>query len=575
MREHENKTNFSFEKVRPTKEIYQDNFHWFYFNEHQTGLPLIALEDLKTGLTVSTILSVGEQRNAALKAWSGARQSRAPGTPWEIMSEIVEKNVNSDQKMTDMVNGYGHASVGDMASLQVDLTNVPMHLCFNLFNISSINSGQEKSTRYQSKFGGAILHPLKNYLGELLDDRDKSAAEIEYAKFGELSLANFAKYKEIATTAFSNFFKPEATQKNSLDSRVLDTVRSFLLFGQLGGMSFETTARDFSRIIGELKSSPVSYYQSAGMLIENILAPSTDIEQKIGFKAEAPGLIRHTNPSPIANQNLSALKDFLQSKNFGHGIYPNSTFRGQQSQDMKYVGREYSEMDKVVTQYILTLYPGYDWQTVLKQVSNMNSNIKPKISEIIFRNHSNYNELPPIDRTTSMTLVMEAALGEIRDLNRQRALGRFIPLPAVYGLPMTADTAYQVLGNGYVLPLYVTDVPQLTKIGRDMTVDMNKYYSEVYKFVGMMERKFGDGIDYSFVMNLLPMAHKFNFWMHADPKQAVYMPDRRVKPGGHINYRDLAYLSNQLIADSDQFFSALRFDKRPDPANREEFFDRS
>lgn len=575
MKELEKKTNFNFEKLLPSKEIYEGDFHWFYFNKEQTGLPLLVLEDLKTGLTVSTILGEGNERVASYKAWSGARQSRAPGTPWEIMSEIVQKNVDTDQKLKEMFTGYGHASVGDMASVQIDLTNCPMHLCFELFNMSAINSGQEKSTRYQSKFGGAVLHPLRNYLGELLNEKDVSMAEVQYSKLGEKALENYAKYKLKIGEAFTNHFKPEDSQKNSLNSRVLDTVRSFLLFGQFGGMSFETPVRDHSRIIGELKASSVPYYQRVGVLIETLLAPGEDVEQKIGFKAEAPGLIRHTEANSTANKNLLSLKEFLERKNFNWPFHPNYTFLGEQTQNVKFIGREYSEMDKLITEYILTLYPGADWETLLIRVANVNSMVKPRISDILLKGHDNYNELPTFAKTTSMTLAMDAALGEIRDLNRQRGWGRFLPLPAVFGLPVTADTAYQIAANGFILPLYVTRIPQFSNIGKEMANEMNSYYSQVYEFMGMMERTFGESIDYSFVMNLLPMAHKFTFFMHGDPKQALYMPDRRIRPGGHINYRDLAFDSNQLIADSDKYFEGIRFDKRPDPGSRDEFFDRS
>ncbi|MGZ3646627.1 MAG: hypothetical protein ACXVCM_22580, partial [Ktedonobacteraceae bacterium] len=74
---------------------------------------------------------------------------------------------------------------------------------------------------------------------------------------------------------------------------------------------------------------------------------------------------------------------------------------------------------------------------------------------------------------------------------------------------------------------------------------------------------------------LLPLAHRVDLWMHGDPKQAAYLTAQRSRPGGHINYRSLAYEANQLLAKSDPYLSGMQLSKKPDPSSREEFFDRS
>ncbi len=84
-----------------------------------------------------------------------------------------------------------------------------------------------------------------------------------------------------------------------------------------------------------------------------------------------------------------------------------------------------------------------------------------------------------------------------------------------------------------------------------------------------------DTIDYAFVLNLLPLAHQLDLWMHGDPKQAAYFTAQRSRPGGHINYRTLAYEANQLLAMNDSYLSGMRLPRKPDPSSREEFFDRS
>jgi hypothetical protein len=63
--------------------------------------------------------------------------------------------------------------------------------------------------------------------------------------------------------------------------------------------------------------------------------------------------------------------------------------------------------------------------------------------------------------------------------------------------------------------------------------------------------------------------------MHGDPKQSLYLTMQRTRPGGHINYRMLAYEASQLLATSDPYLSAIQIKSKPDPKSRDEFFDRS
>src|SRR5260370_18418374 len=165
-----------------------------------------------------------------------------------------------------------------MARLAVDMGKIPMHLCLALINEGSINSGQEKSTRYQAACGRAVLHPIKNYLPESLPQQDVERLEEEYQSFGALSLELFAKHKAVLLHTFEEYYQADTTradQKRALASRVLDCVRYFLLFGQWRGMSFDTSARDWSRIIAEIKAAPLAYYQEVATQLYKLLAPST------------------------------------------------------------------------------------------------------------------------------------------------------------------------------------------------------------------------------------------------------------------------------------------------------------
>lgn len=564
-------------EVPVEQEYCSGSYRWFTYAPDVTGLRLICLEDVETGTVVTTTVASAERRTAAHRAWAGARQSRASGMPWTILHEMGEKGVDPDQKIEEMFRGYGHASVGDMARLAVDMGRVPMHLCLALFSEGTINSGQEKSTRYQAAFGRAVLHPLKHYLA--VQGPEMERLEEAYQELGRLSLMLFTQHKETLLRAFEQFYAVDMTdkqQKNALTSRVLDCVRSFLLLGQWSGLSFETSARDWSRILAELKASPLPYYHRVAAQIERLLAPSREEEEVLHYRAEAPSLIRHTDPALTAGRNIQALKQFLEQKT---DLLQSVPIQQQEptcvSQRVVLLDAHYTEAERMVAQYLLVLWPGLEREALLQWVHSCADEVRRQISACLFADHTNYNELPSFARTTRMTLVVESFLGELRDLNRHRAWGRFFPLPLLFGEPLSRETVQQILGRGFGLPLYLTEIPAFAEFRTAFERDLTTYYARLQAFIEQVTEACGSTIDYSFVLNLLPLAHRVDLWMHGDPKQALYMTRQRVRPGGHINYRAIAYEANQLLARSDPYLSAMALAQRPDPASREEFFDRS
>jgi hypothetical protein len=566
-------------EIRPEKEYIVGSYRWFTYSADVTGLRLICIEDLTTGTITTTTVANSTKRTAAHKAWAGARQSRAAGMPWEILHEMGEKGVDPDQKLEEMFHSYGHASVGDMARLTVDFGKIPMHLCLALFHEGSLNSGQEKSTRYQAAFGKAILHPLHLYIPESLPEEDLEDVEKEYQSFGIESLELFAKHRATLLRAFEQYYRVDTTksdQRSALTSRVLDCVRYFLLFGQWSGMSFETSARDWSRIIAELKASPLSYYQKVAAQIEKLLAPTREEEEALDYKAEAPGLIRHTAPFLTTNRNLHALKQFLEEQtDLLQSISIDSGSPKCVDQRVSLIEPKYTEGDRLVASYALLLWPGLERKQLFNWIHTQDSETKKAISTIIFSGHTNYCELPGFGRTTRMTLVMESFLGELRDLNRHRAWGRFYPLPLVFGERLTKETIEQIIARGFGLPLYLTDIPAFADYKTAFEQDLVAYYTKLQKFLENVSATYRDTIDYAFVLNLLPLAHQVDLWMHGDPKQAAYFTAQRSRPGGHINYRSLAYEANQLLVKYDPYLSGMHLSRKPDSTSREEFFDRS
>lgn len=562
---------------KPRVDLQEGSYHWYVYPPEVTGVTMVRLDDLETDVCATTFIADPTRRTEAHKAWAGARHSRAPGAPWVIAHEMGERGIDPDQKLEDMFSNYGHKSVGDMARLMMSGHQMPMHLCYVLFNDTTLNGGQEKSSRYQSKFSEAMLHPIANYLPDSLPAEEVAALEPGYQQFLQTALGNYSEFQGKISDAFVKYYKPETSQMKSLDSRVLDCVRFFLLFGQSSGMSIDTSARDWSRIISDLKGAPIPFYRKFAAQVEHLFTPSVEMERELGFKAEAPSLIRHSDANTTTNENIAKLRKFIEKKTDFQSVVPiNRDFRGPQEQDIELLPEDFTEGDRLVAQYLMTLWPGIeDKSGLLNWVHDLDDEAKKKVSSIIFNGHNHNHELPLWGGTTRHTLVLESFLGEDRDWNRHRANRRFAPLPLIYGEAWTADTAAQVLAKGFGLPLYLTDVPRFKGLAQGFTEVLNRYYEDVYHFVAKMEKDYGKSIDYSFVINLLPLAHQLDFWMHGDPKQDLYLTHLRVRPGGHINYRDLAHRGNRLVAESDPYLSGLALDKKPSSNSKDEFFNRS
>lgn len=83
------------------------------------------------------------------------------------------------------------------------------------------------------------------------------------------------------------------------------------------------------------------------------------------------------------------------------------------------------------------------------------------------------------------------------------------------------------------------------------------------------------------VKDTLLFATNSRFNMSAGIKEISYMTDRRERPGGHIDYRYLAYQTAKIHADSEPINAGLRLNRKglnvlePDPKNRYDFLDRS
>jgi len=559
--------------IRHPATVNGKDYDYLFWGPDKTGLALMGVADERTGIWLATPLANPAKRSAAHLAWAGARHSRAPGTTERIMAEMGEKGVNPDAKLDEMFRTYGHTSVGDMAHTNVHFNNVPMHVPMFIFNYGTVVDGQEKSTRFQGQFGKAALHPLNNYIPDVPPE-----LEAQYQALAECSLALFAKVRDAVTPAYERHFRPNSKdEKKALDARVLDTARASLMLGMGTGFSMGTSARDWSRLIGQLRAAPQPFYRGIGDQIEALLAPSAEVESALGALAEAPSLVRHTEPDMTIRNNLERLRE--------HATLADLPVHKDQVSQQVYEPCMTS-LEAMAAQYLAQVSLRTDFARVVDRIKGMCSEEKAQLSAIIYSAHDKFRELPSqLTITSDLSVVLDCDLGVVRDFNRHRAIGRFIQLPnPLLGTGATFEEAASLLHTGFILPRYL-DLEQF-RPERDMFVDgLKEYYRKALGFieasrrtVDAAQRTTGSG-DYSFVLNILPLAQRTTMVLHFDPKQLNYMTKLRVKPGGHINYRELACIINDVLTDNPLAIGAslalVEGFERPDAGDRKQFFDRS
>jgi thymidylate synthase ThyX len=561
--------------VSPEYSHSEDGYEWSAYVPPIVPMPLYQLQDEVTGVVVSTSTAIEGQRTASIHAWSAGRHSREPGNMLRIKREIQLNQVSSADKLGTFVSAYGHNSLADLAEIYVDFEDISMLQAFRLFHMTQVHGGQEKSTRYQRKFQEKALIPLENILTKEQAGDAWEGIRAQYERLGGLAMQLFDQNLERTAFALTQHYEPQTKkEEKAVELRAMDCARFFFLLGQRTGMTKKATARTWSGIIAELKASEIDSDVRLAQQIQRLLAPDAVVEEALHYTAEAPTLVRHTEADTQFHENLTILGTYLREKtDFLSVIVPVGKFQGERQLNATLITGEYTVGEKMAAQYILTLYPGASLQQVLSWVETLPDNTKRELSVIMFNGHSDHEQLPQQAVTSELTYVYNAPIGISRDLNRHRSEGRFTPFPFLYGKSMNYDQMQQVLSHGYVLPYHVTHIPELKAVYEAFSHDMEYYYEQLREFVASVHAQCGDSIDYSFVVNLLPLGHMVPFIMHADPKKTHYLTRTRAKAGGQADYQYLAMESAKLTAEADPLLSGIQIPKQ-DILEREFFFGR-
>lgn len=541
------------------------HFSFSSSNAEETGLRLIALHDTRTGFVVRTALTNDGIQVPAVMAFAGARFSRSADTAETIFREIHGSKKSAQEKLANIFHNYGHASVGDMAMLFAYIENVPRYLMCKFFNATALGGGQERSSRYQDFSQSAL--PLSSLYFPTQKEQEKYSKLVEkQQRYFQHLLSQYKKFTPIVEQAFTETFQPNPEKKSemgALQARIFDTTRAFLPAGTTTSGAYITSAREWARLITEFKGSPFYDLQCLGEQLEVLFAPPEEIQTSLAYQPEAPDLIRHTEPDVRLQEVLKKIKPLtrmLSVQISGRGKYPQ-----YRVQKVRHLADRMTPGSAYLFLTLLHIYPMLTVGKFTAWYDTLSEYTKKKLSRILFREYTHHHQVPVYGRTGGYMFEAKLALSEMIDFNRHRAWGRFSPFLE------TTDTA-TLVRDGYQLPLYL-DHPQFAGIKQSFIDEFNRYYEKLLA----LSQSLPDDINPRYVLSLLPNAHSVRFYMSGGPRELSYFPQLRVRPGGHINYRALAYEIAQQTAKIDPILHGARLQTsaKPDPFSREEFFDRS
>lgn len=556
--------------------LYQKYFKFEVSSEVDTDLQIVSVTDVRTGYVVRTAINQTGKQTPSIMAFAGARYSRSSDSTEDIFKEIKASGKNAQEKLASIFRNYGHASVADMAQIFGYIENIPQIYAAKFFYETAIGGGQERSTRYQD-FSDSSIKELEEFLppevrGKIAQEEDYLILNESFKKLQAQSLQNYSHWVEKLTPLFTDFYKVDTADKRqvgALKSRVFDTARYFLLNGinNCTSLGWITSAREWARIISQLKSSSEWKLVALGEQLEILFAPEKEFASQIGYLPEAPDLIRYTTADEVTANNLANLKVYLESQT-------NLLAESKQKEIFEFkpilvdlVEEEYTSSQKATAQYISTLYPKIDEKWLLDWVKNLTAQNQKQLSEILFSGFNHHQQMGVQARTNSKTFILSCSFAEARDLNRHRAWGRF----STY---LSSEVGFEeFLYEGYTLPLYLSENPELKPERVRFETALQDYYTGLARFAKDTER--AGWFPKEVLVQMLPFAQVVKYWLHGSTKEISYLTKLRVRPGGHINYRVLAYEMAQIAAQKDPLLSSLSIQDKPDATSSVEFLDRS
>lgn len=502
---------------------------------------IASITDKKTGIKINCILTIQNQSRSAQLAYIGARLSRDNKPLEQIVDSIYQKNIDANKKMEAIFHGYGHASVGDMASgIFVFFENIPMINMMKLFYQIPVLAGQENSSRYITFDDWNYVEPKVLNLNSKLQE--------EYVNILNSWMDLYKKSIDIYTNRLNIMFQPETKkEKTGLAKRALDCARHFLPIGCTTNGLINTNARLWSRVISELRGSNEYINRRIGLILLKLLAGCEELNE-LGYIPEAPTLIRHSDPKYHIRDTFIQVREFLlmQNPNFDEFEYVGSEYKNS--------SKLYKTINKNLLDRYLSLLLDYSFETwPLKDIS------LSLIESIINNNCNHHNEINNIADFSQYTICSKLDIGSLKDFNRHRSISRFSPLLEDYYF---LDIKYD-----FIQALYYKDF-ELQDQAISLLKRIKELHYNILNYLDIRKEELQNLTVIEWIKHLLPHGYETYTEMGFNFKTMNYFYKLRSRPGGHINYRLLSESYKNLLFPSIKGPSV-------EVTNREQFFDRN
>lgn len=549
-------------------------FNTYAYSEQQVGLPHFRVIDPKSGIAIGTFTPGTNKSVNMHAAWAAARESRNAGTMIRIATGVIKSGTDAAAKMEETVREYKHESIRDMSLIGITFENISMTSAAKLFYLLRVAAGQEKSTRYQGGFGERALVPLNNTLSYDLNESARNQIETDFKLLGDEAMRFYAQYTEPVQRILRDIFSPaDNEQEKSLKLRTLDCVSFWLPMAVETGMVLFTSIQHWQRVVAYLRGSEIQSDVLLGEQIQYLLNPPKEVAEKLNYVPEAGELLKYTEPTHTFQWNLENVKTLLKKQRVSS--LPGHVEVSRHESEVVNKEDKTAKVDAIVVRQILSAIFSH---AEFLQVDRLAKSIRHLWKDIISTMGTSLTRFNPTDEVmaiTTMNVTVETSMAAVRDLSRHRALARFITMPIFQRKAMSYFDVVAEIKRGFVLPLHVTELEEMKDINTSMTADLKAYYEKILSFAETVLQLLGDNADYSFILGLLPLAHRTQLTMHGDPKTWHYMIDLRTAVGGRIDYRLLVSQMGKSLIKRYPIFQNFFVIHPVDIRSKEEFYGRS
>ena len=541
-------------RKREKPEINHDRFEVATTPSKETGITMHSITDLgspeRTAITIAE-LNPDLDPDSTL-AWAMARTSRSDAPYAEIFAEIHQAYVEGGRAPIDALSkvflGYGHASVGDMADAALLINNIPIIEAFRLFNLVNTGAGQELSTRYV-ELENLGIPSITTFLKDIdtISESDTAELEAQWEEIRENSVRLYHEWYKKLHKLFKENHKE--SQKSTLKARTLDIARLWIPAGAITSMSLRDSVRNWADHIKALREvgDPGS-----SRLADHILY-TIQLNQRPGFEdipLNAGKLAKYTESDNTISNNLKTLKEYLEADPaFADHADSNNETTLEASQVSMIASLALEEGGRTLLQYIHTVYPEVTEERILSYLESLSAAKQKELGEIVLNGHNNHKMMRRMGDVRGTLYSIDTSLAYLRDFNRHRAMGRFVPI-------LEAPDLSTFIDDGFHMNHQIANTSFLSHLKNEWEEDARCHYEMIYKLVDTVRDLIPEESSHRYLLRILPLGHQTKMHMSGPLTQWSYMLNLRSKPGGDQGYIHVANLVLEDLRKS-PFLSTL------------------